>query len=68
MAGRREMRASENFARTAALIPVIVGALLLAIVAIFIFEAPNEITTPSDSGYLNTAMPVAGTAAPVTSS
>jgi hypothetical protein len=35
-------------------LPIVVGALLVAIVAIFIFEAPNQITTPNNTGYLNT--------------
>ena len=37
-------------------LPIVVGALLMAIVAIFIFEAPNQITTPNDTGYLNTEL------------
>jgi multidrug efflux pump subunit AcrB len=37
-------------------LPVVVGALLVAIIAIFIFEAPNQIITPNDTGYLNTEL------------
>ncbi len=37
-------------------LPIVVGALLVAIVAIFIFEAPNQITTPNDRGYRNTEL------------
>ena len=59
MAGRSQSRAVDTFASTATLLPVIVGALLVAIVAIFIFEAPNQITTPGETGYRNTEMPVA---------
>jgi hypothetical protein len=35
------------------------------IVAIFIFEAPNEITTPSETGYLNTDMSTTDLQAPI---
>ncbi len=46
----------DSLAGAAAWLPIIVGALLVAIVAIFIFDAPNQITTPSDTGYLNTEL------------
>lgn len=54
------MRQTQRFAGPATWLPVVVGALLVAIVAIFIFEAPNQITTPYDTGYLNTEMTDSG--------
>ena len=56
----RHSRAQQNLAGAAAWLPVIVGALLVAIIAVFILEAPNQITTPYDTGYLNTEMPDSG--------
>lgn len=41
----------ERYERAATWLPLIVGALLVAIVAVFIFAAPDQITTPSDTGY-----------------
>ncbi len=61
MAGRRVKQETVRLVNAATLMPVIVGALLMAIVAIFIFEAPNQITTPRDNGYLNADMPTAST-------
>lgn len=56
----RHTRSQQRLAGPATWLPVIVGALLVAIVAIFIFEAPNQITSPSDTGYLNTEMTDSG--------
>jgi hypothetical protein len=62
--GKLEKQLTKRYSSAATLMPVIVGALLVAIVAIFIFEAPNQITTPRETGYLNTEMPTAVTAVP----
>jgi hypothetical protein len=64
VAGKRKTRGTEGFASVATLLPVIVGALLMAIVGIFLFEAPNQITTPGDTGYLNAEMPAVTTQIP----
>ena len=56
----RNTRSQQRLAGPATWLPVIVGALLVAIVAIFIFEAPTQITTPYDTGYLNTEMTDSG--------
>jgi hypothetical protein len=53
----RHTRAQQRLAGAAAWLPLIVGALLVAIVAVFIFEAPSQITTPYETGYLNTELP-----------
>ena len=41
----------------ATLLEMIVGELLIAIVGIFLFDAPNQITMPGNTGYLNGDMP-----------
>ena len=58
--GMRHPRAEQHLAGAVTWLPVVVGALLVAIVAIFIFEAPNQITTPNETGYLNTDMAISG--------
>ena len=64
MARKHEKQPTKRYSSAATLMRVIVGALLMAIVAIFIFEAPNQVTTPADTGYLNTDMPTAVTTVP----
>jgi hypothetical protein len=46
-----------QYVRATTWLPVVVGALLVAIVAIFIFGAPNQIVTPKDNGYLIASSP-----------
>lgn len=48
---------TDRLVRATTWLPVVVGALLVAVVAIFIFEAPNQIVTPKDSGYLIASVP-----------
>ena len=60
----RYLRAELRSTGAPAWLPVIVGALLVAIVAIFIFEAPNEIKTQNVTGYLNTEMSTSSTPIP----
>jgi hypothetical protein len=62
--GMRHLRSEQRLAGAVTWLPVVVGALLVAIVAIFIFEAPNEITTPNETGYLNTDMAISSSPAP----
>jgi hypothetical protein len=64
VAGKREKQLTKRYSSAATLMPVIVGVLLVAIVSIFIFEAPNQVTTPRETGYLNTDLPTAVTAVP----
>lgn len=47
----------QRLAKAATWLPVVVGALLVAIVAIFIVSAPNQIVTPGDNGYLVASTP-----------
>ena len=47
-----EMVMKERYERAASWLPLVVGALLVAIVAVFVFAAPDQITTPTDTGYL----------------
>jgi len=58
----REDPMKERFERAATWLPLIVGALLVAIVAVFIFAAPDQITTPNDTGYF---MGTPASAAPI---
>ena len=51
---------TERHSRAATLLPAIVGALLVAIVAIFIVAAPNQVVSPSHNGYLSAGVPVSG--------
>ena len=60
----RHPRAEQRLAGAVTWLPVIVGALLVAIVAVFVFESPNEITTPNETGYLNTDLAISGTQVP----
>ena len=48
---------SEAYTRAMTWIPVVVSVLLVAIVAVFIFTAPNQIVTPKESGYLIASIP-----------
>jgi len=43
---------NQRYERAATWLPVVVGALLVAIVAVFIFAAPSQITNPNQTGYL----------------
>jgi hypothetical protein len=61
----RQTRTEQRLAGAATWLPVVVGALLVMIVAIFIFEAPSEITTPNETGYLNTDMSTTDLQAPI---
>jgi hypothetical protein len=60
----RYLRAELRFTGAPAWLPIIVGALLVAIVAIFIFEAPNQISPQNETGYLNTDMSISSTQIP----
>ena len=49
-----EIPMKERYERAATWLPYVVGMLLVAIVAVFIFSAPDQITSPNDAGYLLT--------------
>ena len=48
---------NNRLARATTWLPVVVSALLVVIVAVFIFAAPSQIVTPKDSGYLIASVP-----------
>jgi len=49
---------TDRYASATTWLPVVVSVLLIAIVAVFIFSAPNQIVTPKDSGYLIASIPL----------
>jgi hypothetical protein len=48
---------NDRYARVTTWLPVVVSAVLVAIVAVFILAAPKQIVTPKDSGYLIASVP-----------
>lgn len=49
--------ANDHYVRATTWLPVVVSVLLVAIVAVFILLAPNQIVTPNDRGYLIASNP-----------
>ncbi len=47
----------DRYERVTAWLPMVVSALLVAIVAVFILAAPKQVVSPKDSGYLIASVP-----------